>query len=312
MLERLTDVLLVAFLFLEKRLHLLAVIWALLVYVGFVGADAYLRPIAHVRGLPQPIPYAHAYRSFLPRPAISATVVLVADLNTQRILYAHNEMVRVAPASTTKLMTALIALELYSPDDVLSVPAECLTFPPYTNPLHFMPGETFTVSDLMHAMLITSSNESACVLANSRISQEAFVARMNEFGRQLQMTSTHFTNPVGFDSTENAHFSTALDLYRLVLEFKTHPVLSSICSKETYMLSTGNYPRVIHSTNSMFQLDPNTVGIKTGTTPQAGEVLIFETRSDKQDLLIIVMHSTDRFTDTLRLLDWLRSRYFWY
>ncbi len=312
MLEKLTDVLLFVFLFLEKRLHLLAVAWALFVYVGFVDADAYLRHVAHVRGLSQPIPHVRASQIFLPGPDISAPVVLVADLNSHRILYAHNETLKVAPASTTKLMTALVASELYSRDDVLSVPAQCLTFPPYTNPLHFMSGETFAVSDLMNAMLIASSNESACILANGRMSQEDFVARMNDFGQQLQMTSTHFTNPVGFDSVENAHFSTALDLYKLVLKFKTHPWLSSICSKESYTLFTGNYPRTIHSTNYMFQLEPNTVGIKTGTTPQAGEVLIFETRSDVRDLLMIVMHSADRFADTLRLLDWFSSYYSWY
>ena len=244
-------------------------------------------------------------------PDISAKAILVVDLTTDQVLHEKNADLALAPASVTKLMSALVAQDIYDHMDVLKVPLECVQLPGMK--LGLFAEETLSYLDLLNATLIASSNDATCTLANGFISQEAFVEKMNEKAMRLGLTSTHLTNPVGFDDPDFNHFSTARDLYKLVESVKKDPVLSNIVRKKSYTLSSGQIMRTAYSTNQLLWTIPETVGIKTGTTTLAGQVLIYEYRdsSRDKDLLIVLMGSQDRFGEVNQILDWVSSRFVW-
>ena len=208
-------------------------------------------------------------------------------------------------------MSALVAQDIYDAVDVLEVPLECAQLPGMK--LGLFAEEHLNYLDLLSAALIASSNDATCTLANGFSSQEDFVKKMNEKAARLGLTSTHFTNPVGFDDPYFNHFSTARDLYKLAKFVKKDPALSNIVRKKSYTLSSGQIMRTAYSTNQLLWTIPETVGIKTGTTPLAGEVLVYEYRdsSKDKDLLIVLMGSQDRFGEVSQILDWVSSRFVW-
>lgn len=242
-------------------------------------------------------------------PEITAKSVLVADLNTRRILYQNNSSEVLAPASTTKLVTALVSLDLYSLDDALVVPSQCLSV--FGGNIDPLPQENLLVIDLLNALLISSSNDAACILANNVVSEDKFVQLMNQKATKIGMRDTLFTNPIGFDSFDYSHKSTAQDLYLLSLESRSNPLLKSIYSKTEYTFISGSKARTVFSTNHLLTQIDGTVGMKTGTTNQAGEVFIYEFSKKGQNIMIILMKSQDRFLEIEKIISWINQNYTW-
>ncbi len=242
-------------------------------------------------------------------PSINASAFLVVDLNTNTILYEKNLKEKLAPASTTKLMTALVAQDIYELDEILEVPLKCAQISGMKS--GFYAGEEVTYGDLLHACLISSSNDAACTLANYKYTESEFVAFMNAKAEQLGLENTSFTNPVGFDSFSFDHFSSVEDLYKLSLEIRSDAVLKNIVAKKQYTLKSGQIPRRIYTTNNLLQQIPESIGIKTGTTVQAGQVLIYEYEDEVNDLdlIVVLMGSNDRFGDAKKILDWVLTYY---
>jgi D-alanyl-D-alanine carboxypeptidase (penicillin-binding protein 5/6) len=292
----------------ERRIILLIILVSALIYREklFFVEGLSLRSYPVVLGNITKIPYC--IKDY-PPPQLTAQSVLVADLNTTRILYEKNSTWILAPASTTKLMTALVSLDLYNLQDTLKIPEKCLKIE--GSKLDLSPEEILLVNDLLHALLITSSNEAACILANNAVPEEEFVRLMNNKAKDFKMSQTNFTNPIGFDSYDYSHKSTAKDLYILALQARANPIISKIYSKSQYTLTSGKYSRTIQSTNLLLSQLKGSVGMKTGTTTQAGEVFIYEYKDDDRDLLIILMGSETRFYETKAILNWINSSFAW-
>jgi D-alanyl-D-alanine carboxypeptidase len=312
--EKVLDFILCLLSFFERRIILLALILLSLSYGVkatsvsshplFLTTPETLEPLAK-------IPYATNpnRNSLFEFPALTAQSILVADLNTTRILYQKNMDLVLAPASTTKLMTALVSLDLYNLERLLPTPEKCLALE--GNKLSLSPAEALSVTDLLHALLISSSNDVACILANNATSEAEFVELMNQKALEIGMSETHFTNPVGFDSDDFAHTSSAKDLYILALQAKSNPIINEIYSKPQYTLTSGDYPRTVLSTNRLLTQLKGSIGMKTGTTTQAGEVFIYEYADEDKDLLIILMGSEARFYEAEAILNWLNTSYIW-
>ncbi len=241
-------------------------------------------------------------------PEISAQAAYVLDVKSQTPLVAFNETASFSIASTAKLMTAVIALETFELEDQLTV-----------KPSHIvegtagilLPNDVLTVNQLLHLLLIQSANDAAMVLAdNDPDGYAAFIDKMNAKAVELRLDGTHFTNPVGFDNAQQ--YGTARDLSLLSQAALQHSVIRGIVQKTsdivTNTASTVEYR--ITNTNRLLS-DPHVVGIKTGTTDAAGEVLITQVEIDEKVLNIVVIGSQDRYTDTLRLIDWVFSWYEW-
>lgn len=243
------------------------------------------------------------------KPAISARSVLVIDIPSASILYQTNSHEQYAPASTTKLMTAYIVRKKFDLSDQITAPVTTTIGGARVN---FVPGKQYTVYDLLQALLIPSANDAAYILAQAYPGGlDRFVDKMNASAQELGMTRTQFENPAGFDAL--IHKTTAYDLALLSKEIMNDPVLSHIVSTKNAVISDVD-KTVQHSfvtTNQLLGVVPGIRGIKTGTTSQAGEVLISNYASDQRNLLIIVLGSDQRYQDTTELLDWVLSSYEW-
>ncbi|GIK83946.1 MAG: hypothetical protein BroJett025_05680 [Patescibacteria group bacterium] len=240
---------------------------------------------------------------------VTAKSVYVEDLDTGTVLFERNSERILLPASTTKLMTALIALEEYQLNDVILVPQlpklEGLKF-------EFRVGEKITVENLLKAALIQSSNDAAYILAlSSERGLDGFVARMNERAKELHLINTQYKNPAGFD--DDTQRSSAHDLVVLSKVFMKDNFLASVVAIKEAVITdiSGEYEHYLTSTHQLLGVDPTVVGIKTGTTQGAAQVLITQFSREGHNIIVVVMGSDDRYLETTRLVDWIFSAYLW-
>ena len=165
--------------------------------------------------------YPVANNNFTPAPQISAHAAVIIDVKTGVNLFEKNPNLKLLPASTTKLMTALVTLEKCSPQDVVTVTTVQTT----GNQMGLEVGNQITVENLIYGLLIQSGNDAAYALASNcaKIVSD-FVSSMNEKAKSLQMLNSHFANPAGFD--DQFQYSTAADLAKLAKVAVTNPLIS--------------------------------------------------------------------------------------
>ncbi len=242
-------------------------------------------------------------------PKITAKSVYVEDLTSESILLSVNESTQLPPASTQKLMTALVALESFTPETVLTVQSSDIQ---WSNILELSVGEQFIVEDLLKSLLIASSNEAAEVLAREYPGgYQAFISRMNERASELGLLHTSFRNPTGYDA--DGQYSSAKDLHVLSNQAMSNPLIAAIVKEPLLIISdvSGNRQHVLKSTNQLLEKNLGVVGIKTGTTERAGEVLITQFNLDGHQLRVILMGSSQRYEDTQAVLEWIIKTYIW-
>ncbi len=301
-----------------KRNYLLASVLVIIVTIAIYGSidalifnhkkqelinNVYLVPVTAIPVLKDKL----AYEIFAQ--GVTAKSAYVEDIDTGTILFERNSDRILLPASTTKLMTALVALEEYQVTDVITVPkmpkVEGLKY-------EFTQGEQLSVGDLLKAALIQSSNDAAYILAlSSEKGFDGFVARMNELSAELRLKNTHYENPAGFDT--DSQRSSAHDLVILSKKFMKNDFLASVvATKETVITDlSGEFEHYLANTHQLLGEDPTVVGIKTGTTEGAAQVLITQFIRDGHTIIVVVMGSDDRYLETTALLDWVFSAYEW-
>ena len=244
-------------------------------------------------------------------PETTAISLIAIDKKSNKVLLEKNANDLLAPASTVKLMTAVVAKSIYESEEVLSVPEICTEI---EGTKAYLPLDgRFKVKDLLESMLIASAGDSACVLATSKLSTGDFVKKMNEKAVEIGLNSTRFSNPIGFDDAFGNNYSTVSDLYKLSVYATSFSDIKDSVSKKNFVLSSvdGDFNFVLRNTNRLLWEVPNSVGIKTGTTLGAGEVLIYEYKEDLKDIVIVVMGSKDRFGDIRNILKWIGKNYSW-
>jgi len=234
-------------------------------------------------------------------PSPEATAALLLDVATQTPLYEKNAGQRCAPASTTKMMTALVALERGHLSDSVVVQAGDLAV---DSLLGLGAGEVWALEDLLYALLLPSDNAAALVIARHIAGSEAaFVALMNERAAHWGLRNTHFANPHGYDDPQ--HYSTAHDLAQVALRGLANPVFATMVA--TRQRRVGR--RTLVNLNQLLGAYEGAEGIKTGTTDQAGQCLISLARRPDGRALCIVLGSADRYRDSRLLLDYYFATY---
>jgi D-alanyl-D-alanine carboxypeptidase len=268
---------------------------------------------------PPPVPLPVLVASPAAVPYISARGAYILDLKSSTILYEKASSAPLHPASTVKIMTALVARASLNLDDLVTITPADMTV---SNTLGLKVGETLTVADLLQALLIASSNEAAQVLANHYPSgKAAFVLRMNSLSQELGLDHTHFVSPEGFDAAEQT--VSAADLAVLSRELLKDDYLSSLVRtpKTTISSAQGNLHELVNTNQLLDQttmltvgdktLHPIFYGLKTGTTPLALEALVSAVHLEDHDLLLVVLESQTRYNDTVALLSWVAQNYAW-
>lgn len=243
-------------------------------------------------------------------PITGATAAYITDENSGSILWSKNPDTLYAPASTTKLITAIIARRVFRPGTVLTVQRDPSTVG--GSVIGLRKNDQLTVESLIEAALIQSGNDAAQALAdNYPGGNDAFVEEMNRTAAEIHMDSTHFSNPTGFDAPQ--HHSTARDLSILAREAIKDSYIKKIVSTKEEEISdiTGKKKFKLHNTNQLLGADPRVIGLKTGTTEEAGEVLITLVQDEDRTILFVVLGSQSRYTDTQQLMDWIFNNYSW-
>lgn len=242
-------------------------------------------------------------------PPLSSQAALLIDEASGGILYARNADAPLPPASTTKLMTVLVAREVYPVGSILTVPS--LTTIGGTK-VGVIPGAQYTVESIIEAALITSGNDAAYTLAaNAPGGTAAFVEKMNHKAREINLSTAAFVNPTGFDAPLLR--MSANDLSILTREVMKDSLLKAIVATQQTTITdvTGKRSHVLRTTNHLLGTDERVVGVKTGTTEEAGQVLVSAFVIEGRTLLCIVMGSQDRYKDTQALIDWAARAYEW-
>ncbi|MBD3279528.1 MAG: hypothetical protein GF390_02340 [Candidatus Pacebacteria bacterium] len=241
--------------------------------------------------------------------SVSAQAVYVIDLPTAAVLLSKNNQQLLYPASTTKMITALVARETYALDQVLTVESEAST---EGNGMGLQLQEKISVANLLTGLLVNSGNDAAYTLANHHPQgYEGFIKAMNQKAQDLHLDQSHFKNPSGFDHPEQ--LTTAHDLAILAQALMQDEFLRNLVATPKIAVTdiTGKINHYLVNTNSLLTSEAGVVGIKTGTTELAGEVLITQLETNAQQLLIVVMNSQHRYADTKKIINWIFANYYW-
>lgn len=198
---------------------------------------------------------------------IKARAAVVMEAETRKVLFAKNPQLRLFPASTTKLMTALVVLDRMQPDDVVMVSEHAAAAPP--TKMGLRRGDTITIRALLHAALIGSANDAAVALAEAVAgSEEDFVELMNTKVASLGLYNTRFINPNGLPGP--GQYTTVLELAEIMREAVRHPLLREILGTRATEVSTaGGRTKTIRNTNHLLLSDRELMLGKTGYTRDA-------------------------------------------
>ncbi|MGD0621023.1 MAG: D-alanyl-D-alanine carboxypeptidase family protein [Thermacetogeniaceae bacterium] len=272
----------------------------LAVFVVLAGAGAGVRP-------------ALAQQPELP--GVSARAAVLMDYQTGHVLYSYMASKRLAPASTTKVITALLGLDMGRAGEVVTVS-------PYASgtegtSLYLRPGESFDLRDLIKGALVNSGNDAAVAIGEHIAGTEsAFASLMTYKAKTIGALQSNFMNPHGLDNPR--HYCTAYDLalitrYALSEQFFRQFVQTRddvIYEQKTHT------PVNLRNTNQLLWSNKNSgirvIGVKTGTTSNAGQCLVAAAEKDGQVLITVVLDSADRYADTRQLLQYGYEECRWY
>ncbi len=236
-------------------------------------------------------------------PVIHATAAIVIEASTGATLYAKNPDKRLPPASTTKILTALLLARRVPPQQPIITSPTAAATP--GNALGMKPGEAFTARDLLHAMLLISANDAAVAAAERMAGTPArFVAQMNAEAPKMGAPHSHFVNPNGLPDPN--HYSTARDLAAIARQAMQDPNFAAAAGARTYRIPpAGRRPsRLLTNQNDLLWSVPGTEGIKTGWTRAAGYCFVGSARRKGRRIITVLLNSPNWQAETTALLNY--------
>ncbi|MCL4431853.1 MAG: serine hydrolase [Epsilonproteobacteria bacterium] len=231
--------------------------------------------------------------------------LVVKDLKTKHILYAKDGDKRVSPASLTKVMTVILAIQSNKMNEAVTITREMTQVKPTI--AGYKRGDVVLMSDLVKAAMIKSDNDAAKAIAIAvGGDEERFVALMNSKARQIGMRNTHFSNPCGYDGKEQ--YSSPNDLLKMTEYAIKSPIFNAISKLNNhtyYALNKGKLKQfTAYTHNRLLNRYEYAVGVKTGFTNKAGACLIARAKKDGKDCLIVMMNSkVDRWKTAKQIFE---------
>lgn len=238
-----------------------------------------------------------------PPPKVEAEAVVLMDVGTRRLLYAVNPDAIMYPASTTKIMTALVALEKGKLDDVVTVSRRASGVE--GSSLELRAGDRLTLRDLIQGMMLVSGNDAAEAVAEHIAgSVPAFVDLMNARADKMGLTNTHFSNPHGLPDPNN-HFSSARDLAIITIQALQNPEFARMVAVRECAVPIRNRAALqVSTTNRFLKNYPGAMGVKTGSTQAAGDCLVAAAKRGGVQLIAVLLNDDERWDDAAHLMDY--------
>lgn len=242
-------------------------------------------------------------------PVLGAKAYFALDVDSGQTLLAHNEHQKLAIASTTKIITALVILQRHSLGEIVTVP-QGLHFAPEDQIAGLEAGQRFRLDQMLKLMLIPSDDDAADALAIwDSGSLATFAGRMNAEAALWDLNDSHFANPDGLDQA--GHLTSAHDLAWFARIALLNPTFANLVST-THTTATDLDGRLynLNNTNQLLA-DPRIKGIKTGFTLDAGQTLVVMAKYNGHEIITVVLGSPDRFGESETLVNHIFSNYQW-
>lgn len=234
---------------------------------------------------------------------LSAGSSILIDATSGEVLYSSNSAQKMPMASTTKIMTAVVAIESAPLDTRIKIPKEAVGIE--GSSIYLCENEVLTLEELLYALLLASANDAATAIAISiGGGVDGFADMMNETAKRLGLTNTHFDNPHGLDS--DSHYTTAKDLADLTAYALTLPEFKRIVSTYKHSIPFDNTPdgRLLVNHNKLLRSYQGAIGVKTGFTKKSGRCLVSAAERNGVVLIVVTLNAPDDWRDHTRLLDY--------
>jgi len=233
-------------------------------------------------------------------PIISAEGIYVVDLPSFTPLLKRAEHQRFLPASTNKIITALVAYDLYKPEKIITVKRVIDD----GQVMGLVQDERITVENLLYGTLVHSGNDATYAIADE-YGFDRFVELMNKKAQELHMENSHFTNPAGLD--DYSQYISPFDLALAGRELLKNQYLSKIVSTKEITISDVDFKffHKLSNVNKLLGEIQGIGGLKTGYTENAGENLVSFYKHDAHEFIIVIIKSKDRFSDTKNVVQWI-------
>lgn len=235
-------------------------------------------------------------------PNLTAEGIYIVDFPSFTPVLEKNVHAKFLPASTAKIITALVALDLYKPEDIISVKRVLQD----GQVMNLVQGEKITVENLLYGILVHSGNDAAYALADA-YGFDKFIIRMNKKVKSLSMNETHLNNPAGLDEFDQ--YTSPYDLSLAARALLQNPLLKKIVGTKEIVVSDVDfqYFHTLSNVNKLLGEIQGIGGLKTGYTENAKENLISFYKKNGHQFIIVILKSDDRFTDTKEAIVWLNA-----
>lgn len=233
--------------------------------------------------------------------SLSARSASLYEPKTKSFIYQKNANIRLPMASTTKIMTALVALENGNTEDIITVSSKSTGIE--GSSLYLKAGEKMKLGDLLYAVMLRSANDAAAAVAEGVAgSIEAFSELMNQKASELGLKNTHFTNPHGLDDPE--HYTTASELAIISAEALKNSTFKEIVSSyKKIIVNTDGEERLIVNHNKLLNLYKDAIGVKTGFTKKSGRCLVGAAERNGLMLITVTIDAPSDWNDHRTLFD---------
>lgn len=243
--------------------------------------------------------------SLFAEPTVGASSAVLMDAATGKVLYEKNAHERRDPASTTKIMTAIVALENASLDEIVTTSASAAERDAGESAIWLKEGEQLTMEQMLLALMVRSANDAASAIAEHVAGSEAaFAEMMNAKAKELGMHDTHFVNPHGFYG--EGHYTTAYDLALAAAYAQQNDDFRRIATTEKVVIPWPghDWDRVLYNRNKFLRMYPGADGVKTGFTNRAGRCFVASAVRDGWRLIAVVLNSPDMWNEAAALLEY--------
>ncbi len=235
------------------------------------------------------------------KPTTSARASALYEPETKSFLYTKNENEHLGMASTTKIMTAALALDMLKAEELVTIDKRAVGIE--GSSIYLEEGEILTAKDLVFATILQSANDAAAALAYKISgSIEAFAALMNEKAYELGLKDTNFENPHGLDS--ESHYTTAHDLAIIAAYALENPLFKEISSSYKKTIESSLKSRTLVNHNKLLKSYDSCIGVKTGFTKKTGRSLVSAADKDGLTLIAVTINAPDDWRDHTALLDY--------
>ncbi len=277
-----------------ERIMKNTIVTILIIILAGFSAPVFSEPLE----APAPLP---------PPPGISAQTAIMVEANTGEVLYEKNADEKAYPASITKIMTALLAIENGNLDKKVKISENASGVE--GSSIYLETGERIPLRDLVYGLMLRSGNDAAVAIAEEiGGSVENFVIMMNKRARELGAYNTHFMNPNGLHNPE--HYTTARDMALIAMAAMKNPEFRKVAAAKSWVTDRGEgkYNYFYNKNKVIYQYEGGT-GIKIGYTKAAGRTLVASSERNGMALICVVMNAPDWFQDTYKLMDYAYGQY---